>query len=259
MLAELGRLKLLIHAWQRIEQIAAPLQSEIRQMIGWNIGQDELEGRTDGVDDVWAIVGQTQSEEKQLRVQRSWLLGRNTGAWALVVQFAAGTQPFAESLLVGTEQAGTMIYYPGASQQRARWIRKDAVISQVTGRLPGAGQIDEFLSDVSTQLAAQPWLRSSCGLFHDVTLTPGEGDWLLRDNAGYGWHACRYRPSGGGTVVTHGLTRARGTTEINALTLPNRCLTIVMEIRCALGHEGARRWAADENMGSRSRGSGRWA
>ena len=186
MLGELGRLKLLIHAWQRIEQIDAPLQSDIRQMIGWNISQEELAGRTDGIEDIWCVVGQSTSDEKQLRVQRTWILGRNTGRWALVVQFATAGQPFPELLPVGTERPGTVVYYPGATQQRAKLIRQAGAMAEVATRLPGTARLDEFLASVSTQLASQPWVRSTCGLFRDVTLVPRDETWVLRDSAGQG-------------------------------------------------------------------------
>lgn len=186
LLSDLGRIKLLIHAWQRIEQIDAPLQSDIRQMIGWNISQEELSGRTDGVQDIWCVVGQTTSEEKQLRVQRVWLLGRETRRWALVVQFATLGQPFAELLPVGTECPGTVVYYPGASEQRGKLIRQEGGIAEVARRLPGTDRLESFLSGVSSQLASQPWVRSACGLFSDVTIIPREQQWVLRDRVGHG-------------------------------------------------------------------------
>ena len=43
LLGELGRIKLLLHAYGRIDQIEPPLASEIRQMLGWNVTQEVLE------------------------------------------------------------------------------------------------------------------------------------------------------------------------------------------------------------------------
>lgn len=186
MLGELGRIKLLIHAWQRLENIEAPLQSDIRQMIGWSISQEELAERTDGVQDIWCVVGQTTSDEKQLRVQRVWLLGRSTRRWALVVQFATAGQPFTELLPVGTERPGTVVFYPGASEQRGKLMRQEGGIAEVAKRLPGTDRMEDFLSGVSSQLARQPWVRSACGLFADVTIVPREKEWVLRDRSGHG-------------------------------------------------------------------------
>ncbi|HBH54015.1 MAG TPA: hypothetical protein DDY91_19180, partial [Planctomycetaceae bacterium] len=45
LLAELGRIKLLLQAWQRRDQLDPPLQAEIRQLLGWNVSQEELAQR----------------------------------------------------------------------------------------------------------------------------------------------------------------------------------------------------------------------
>jgi hypothetical protein len=186
MLGELGRIKLLIHAWQRIEQLDASLQSDIRQIIGWNVSQEELAERTDGVEDVWCVVGQTTTDEKPLRIQRAWLLGRETGRWVLVVQFATAGQPFAELLPVGTERRGTVVYYPGVSEQRGKLVRQEGGIAEVANRLSGTARINDFLGGVSSQLGRLPWARTVCGLFQDVTVVPRENEWVLRDDSGQG-------------------------------------------------------------------------
>jgi hypothetical protein len=194
LLEELGRIQLLLHAWRRIDQLQPDLQAEIRQLLGWNVSQEELAQRTDGIADQWCVVGQTLSDDRQLRVQRSWLLGRHTGRWALIVQFAAGPQPFAEVLPVGIERAGTIVYYPGVSRQRARLVPTEEGIADITDRLPGTDRIEDFLGECAGQLARQPWTRSVCGLFTDVTIVPGAGGWVLRDGAGQGLPLARRDP-----------------------------------------------------------------
>lgn len=184
LLAELGRIKLLLQAWQRRDQLDPPLQAEIRQLLGWNVSQEELAQRNDGIADRWCVVGQTLTDDRQIRVQRSWLLGRTTGRWALVVQFAAGSQPFAEVLPVGLERPGTIVYYPGVAQQRARLVPAEGGLVDITETLPGAGRMDDFLGEYADQLARQPWTRSVCGLFKDVALVPRGNTWVLRDQAG---------------------------------------------------------------------------
>lgn len=184
LLAELGRIQLLLKAWQRHAQLDSNLQAEVRQLLGWNVSQEELAQRTDGIADRWCVVGQTLADDRQLRVQRSWLLGRTTHRWALIVQFAAGAQPFAEVLPVGIERAGTIVYYPGVAQQRARLVPTDGGMTDITDPLPGTGLIDEFLGQYAGQLSRHPWTRSVCGLFSGVTIVPRANGWVLRDQAG---------------------------------------------------------------------------
>jgi hypothetical protein len=194
LLAELGRIQLLLQAWRRIEQLQPPLQAEIRQLLGWNVSQEELTQRTDGIPDRWCVVGQTLSEDRQLRVQRSWLLGRQTRRWALIVQFAPGSQPFTEVLPVGMERPGTIVYYPGVSQQRARLVPAEGGLTDIGDRLPGTDRFEEFLGQCAGQLSRQPWTRGLCGLFRDVTIVPGDNGWLLRDGAGQGLPLTRRSP-----------------------------------------------------------------
>jgi hypothetical protein len=111
-------------------------------------------------------------------------VGRKSGRKALVLQFSAGGQPFGESIIAGTEQDGTLLFYPGASQQRARFHKRSGVVSQVAERIPGTGSIEEFLSRVSEGLARQPWLDSFGAVLHDVTVVPRSKTWLVRDRGG---------------------------------------------------------------------------
>ena len=185
LLSEFGRVKLLLKAFERIEQLSPELQSDVRQIIGWNIGKDELSSDGENVDDSWIIVGQWIDDDGRIRSQRSWVLGRKTGRMALVLQFAVGGQPFAESIIPGSEQTGKLVFYPGASGQRAKFVSREGELASVQSRIPGCDTIDEFLDSVSDELAKQPWLDAFGGVLHDVTLIPGE-DWILRDRQGNG-------------------------------------------------------------------------
>src|SRR5207244_102092 len=80
---------------------AAETQADIRALIGWTQSQEELLGKT-GVRDMWRVVGQEEEEEDRLRVQRTWLQGKESGRFALVLQFAAPGQAAEMSLILGT-------------------------------------------------------------------------------------------------------------------------------------------------------------
>lgn len=185
LLAELGRIALLLHAWERIAELSPPLQSDVRQALGWTVSQSELEQNGAVVDDIWAVAGQWVDSDDRIRVQRSWLCGRNTGRSALVLQFAAGTQPFAESILPGCQQQATLAFYPGTVQQRAKYLARDGAVQPVVSRLSGHPQIEAFLAAVSEQSARQPWLGSFGAVLHDVCLASKAENWLVCDSAGH--------------------------------------------------------------------------
>lgn len=185
MLAELGRLKLLIHAWQRIGQLDVDLQNDVRQLLGWTVQQDELLQCGEKVSDTWVVFGQWIDEQDRVRAERSWVVGRQTHRTGLLLQFAPGAQPFAESIVAGSEQEGTVVFYPGTARQRARFVAREGHVRAVTTRPPGAGTIDEFLASVAQHVARVPWLPAFGAMLHDVTLVLAHEQWFIRDRHGH--------------------------------------------------------------------------
>jgi hypothetical protein len=180
----MGRIKLLTHAGRRIDELEPGLASDVRQMIGWNVSQEELDKEGERLSDTWVVAGQWIDEDERVRAQRSWVIGRQTGRSGLILQFVAGTQPFSESIVAGTEQQGTLVFYPGASRLRAKFVSREGSVAAVQGRLPGCDTIDAFLAEVSELLSRQPWLGAFGGVLRDVTVLRAGEAWLVRDSAG---------------------------------------------------------------------------
>jgi hypothetical protein len=185
LLAELGRLKLVAHAFGRLEKLDPPLQSDIRQTIGWTVNQDELQSTGERIRDDWLIYGQWIDDEDRVQAQRSWMVGRETGRTALVLQFAAGAAPFAEQIVAGTVQAGTLAFFPGAARQRAKFLERGGSVERIAVRLPGSSTIEHFLESVAEAMARQPLLPAFGCVLHDVTIVPGDA-WQVRDREGRG-------------------------------------------------------------------------
>lgn len=185
LLSELGRTKLLLQAWRRIDHLDADLQCDVRQLIGWNVAQDEIENDGKKVTDTWIVFGQwVDDDDDCIRAQRSWVVGRETGRTALLLQFAARGQPFGEPIVAGSEQKAMLAFYPGASKQRAKVLNREGNVAAVESRIPGHASIDQFLASVGDSLARQPWLSAFGCVLHDVTLVPDEETWHVRDDAG---------------------------------------------------------------------------
>src|SRR5262249_30269823 len=154
--AELGRIKLLLHAYDRLDTLDQALASDVRQMIGWNVGQDELERDGERIDDCWIVAGQWVDDQDRIATRRSWVVGRRTGRVGLMLHFSAAGQPFPESVVSGTEQEGSIVFYPGASGQRAKFLNRQGAPSPVADHLPGHETVDSFLSQVTDLLSRQP-------------------------------------------------------------------------------------------------------
>ena len=185
LLAELGRLKLVAHAYGRLEKLDPPLQSDIRQTIGWTVAQDELQSQSERVRDDWLIYGQWIDDEDRVQAQHSWMVGCESGRTALVLQFAPAAAPFAEQIVAGTVQSGTLAFFPGAAGQRAKFLERSGSVERIAGRLPGSPTIEHFLATVAEAMARQPLLPAFGCVLHDVALVPGEA-WHVRDAEGRG-------------------------------------------------------------------------
>src|SRR5262245_3757252 len=183
LLLRLGRMALLTHAYRRLDQLAPPLQQDVRQLIGWTIGQEEV---TASVADRWLILGQRVEDEDRLRLQKSWLRGESTGQSALILQFSAGGQPFPETIVPGVRLEADVVFWPSAFPQRGRFAVRRGEAVPITGRLAGVETIEAFLAGTSAALAKQPWLERFLCVMNEVTPTPRNGrPWQVRDRRGH--------------------------------------------------------------------------
>jgi hypothetical protein len=127
------------------------------------------------------VAGQWVDDRERVHAKRSWVIGRRTGRTALILEFSAAGQPFPESIVAGTEQEGTLVFYPGSSRQRAKFLTRLGEPSPCQGRPPGNATVDAFLAEVADSLARQPWLSAFGAALHDVTLLRAQDSWWIRD------------------------------------------------------------------------------
>lgn len=154
----IGRLHLLLCAAERLDQLPADVASDVRTALGWTQARDEAFGGP-SVSDRWIAVGQVVEDDERFRVARTWLVGRDSGRRALILDFAAGSQPLERSVAAGSSFDGELGFYP--SRQPLRALIKSRVAS-----FP----VDPSFADVCDQtieagllrfaeaLASNPWM-----------------------------------------------------------------------------------------------------
>lgn len=157
-LTGLGRLTLLVEAYRRLDALPPELAADVRAEIGWTRATEEVLAEA-GVQDTWAVVGQRVTQEEQLRVQRTWLFGQETGRAALVLHFAAGTQPLDITLQVGTTFGGAVAFFPGAFPMRGL-VKDTSAAPQPLTRLTASPHFRAALDGFVAALARQPWLET---------------------------------------------------------------------------------------------------
>lgn len=166
LLAQLGKLALLTHAYQRLDQLEPAMQESIRQLIGWNVKEDEVIAQGEHFTDTWLITGQVIDESDRGKTQRVWLLGKESRRTAYFQQFTPTNIPFSHHYPFGLQQPLELAYWTGVQAQRALLIEhKGEYTSWSEDHLPGHATIEAFFDEVTTLLATFPWReRFLCSL-----------------------------------------------------------------------------------------------
>jgi hypothetical protein len=188
LLAEMGKIELLLHAYRRLDGLDPLLQQDVRQLVGLRLSTEEVAEQGEHLVDEWSMVGQWIDDEDSLRTQRTWLVGLTTGRVATVLQFAVGKQaafPFVASL--NAVQRMELHFWPGGYPLRARIDRRLGEPYRLDERRPGHATIEHFLATVSQALARNPWLDRFLAVLHDAVPVIEEGGaWSVRDKNGAG-------------------------------------------------------------------------
>lgn len=181
LLQEMAQIKLLLEAYNRLDNLPQEVQADVRAAIGFNTSQDEvLEQRA--VTDEWLVVAQRVEEDDKLRSQRTWLRGTKTGKYALVLSFAHGNAPLDTSLIAGYAVDADLVFYPGAFSTRALLKNRRTETPALKG-LAGHASLDQAFDAHSDALAAFPWLERFPMALNDVTpLQLEDGYWYLQDS-----------------------------------------------------------------------------
>jgi hypothetical protein len=154
---ELASIYLLTQAWQRLDGLPPALQADVRALLGWTVGQDEVL-RQPGIDGCWQVLAQTTFDDERLRVRSTWLYGGTEARWALLLQYAVGTQGFDLQLAPGTAFDGELCFYPSAYPLRAQ-IKRQENVRTLSTLAPPPCDLGTLLDTYAGALAAQPFLE----------------------------------------------------------------------------------------------------
>jgi hypothetical protein len=181
LLERLGRLHLLVEGYRRLDALPPESQADIRGLVGWTQGQEELLA-LEGVRDRWVVLGQAVEEEDRLRSQRRWLWGEATGRAALVLHFAHATQPLDTSLVSGTVLDAELVFFPGAYPLRALVKTRHAPPEPIRD-LPGFATVAEAMGAYAAALARNPWIERFPVSLRGAVPVRRDGGWQALDEA----------------------------------------------------------------------------
>ncbi|KJF24486.1 hypothetical protein SZ00_01407 [Rhodococcus sp. AD45] len=181
-LGELVRLHLLVVAHQRMDQLPGPLRDSVRAHVGYPVSTESVM-ELPAVRELWMVMGSRITEEKRLFTRTTWLRGRATGRWAILLDFSHGSPNFSGVVPpVGHVVDADLHFYPGAAALRARLGATHGDAEPFTTLPPG--NIAAALEHYTDAVSADPWLRSWPVVVTDVTPSYVDGSWFLVDKSG---------------------------------------------------------------------------
>lgn len=183
-----GKLFLLVEAYQRLERLPLGLQQDVRTAIGWyQSREDVLAGEP--VHGRWQVLSHLLEKEDALLNQRVWLRHCTDGRYALILNFAheSNRQPLDAFWRVGAEVDCTLYYYASSTPLRALAtdVTTSANMGQLTATLDGKAALHTYQQAMSVN----PWLTRYPLLLADAIMqtTPhpnGNAQWFLGHTAG---------------------------------------------------------------------------
>ena len=174
LLDRMARLHLLLEGYGRIDALPPDLAADVRAGLGWTTPQETLL-ELEGVRDHWAVVGRRMTEDDRLRVQRTWLWGKETRRGALLLHFApAGavrseTKPIDPTFVPGIAFDGTLVFFPSAAPLRAIVKERTAAVEWPVGL--GYADLSEAVAATASDDARMPWLEAHPVLLRDAMPT----------------------------------------------------------------------------------------
>lgn len=186
LLSQLGRVALLTEAYRHIDTLDAPLQEDLRQLIGWTVKEDEVMARGELVADDWLVLGQWVEEDEfrgNLLTQRTWLWGTKTQRSALILQFSVMNAPYKERIVSGVRLVGELRFWPGTAPVRAMIASRHAE-APIMHEIPGAANIEAALHRMAEDIATQPWQRQRLCLVQNVIprCVANDDRWWIQDS-----------------------------------------------------------------------------
>lgn len=179
LLGVLSELYLFVQAFRQIDGLPEVFQEELLSYGGVNYKKEEIL-EAPAVSDRWLVIGLVEGEEEKLRYRRTWLIGEQTGRFALILDFVWGNNRFDGHWVLGSALQGEVVFYPGAYPLRAL-IKRVQPYRQPMNEIQLTANGKEMLTQYANALSKNPWLSGFPVLLGQVQATWNSGAVSLID------------------------------------------------------------------------------
>lgn len=179
----LGQIALILKAWQRKEKLTPELRRELETQLGIAVKEDEVLAHGESLQDEWQVIAQEIEETGRLRMRWTWLLGKQSRRYALLLHTAVNQQAYAENFVPGTAFQATLRFWPGSYPLRAL-LENNAGNTSAPGQFWHAETVEDFLQRHAAALAGNPWLQRLPLVLEDAVPLQQNGQWWVVDGAG---------------------------------------------------------------------------
>jgi hypothetical protein len=178
-LKEISHLYLITRGLLQLDRQKEEQQCELLRICGVRIDKEALL-KSKGTSDTWLVISQEFGEEEQLHYRRSWLYGEKSHELALLLDFSWGSASFFPEYTFGGLYKGEIIYYPGATPQRA--LFKDPVPFKGTFKGKGGFKtLRQMKLFFAKALQQNPWLESYPCLLNQIRVVRDHQSFFLMD------------------------------------------------------------------------------
>lgn len=179
LIKSLSKTYLLTEAYKNQESLTEELKQEVRSLIGWNTPKEEVLGTT-GLTDDWYVLSIDITEDNNLKTEKIWLYGKNSGRYALILNFYTAVQVNANNIIPGNVIRAELVFYSSPSPLRA--LFKGEVQKENLQLLPETqNHITDLFNQVSGLLTVNPFVDEIPFLLSSVKVVFENETWLLVD------------------------------------------------------------------------------
>jgi hypothetical protein len=180
-LEQVVRLHLAATAFNHADTLPVAISEEVKNSIGFTQSTEEVK-QQEGIQDEWFVLGKSTEQQEQLFVQRNWLMGRQSGMYALILQFYVRAQLPELNLAPGTTIEGELAFYKSICPYRAivKSTGKTAFPKQITG----FDNWKNALLHEKEKYILSPFITDPPLYINSVTLSHLNNTWYITDKDG---------------------------------------------------------------------------